>query len=90
MGHGRFGRCGLITFARTPRLANSAAQVRTKETKAAFVAAYAPKPGTPICHAAEPERMINALSATTGSAFCTVKYLQVEVLVKRFSESIIP
>src|ERR1700745_653586 len=42
---------GLITFARMPRLANSAVQVRTKETKAAFVAEYARKPGTPICHA---------------------------------------
>ena len=29
---------GLITFARIPRLANSAVQVRTKETNAAFVA----------------------------------------------------
>jgi hypothetical protein len=33
---------GLITFARTARLANSAVQLRTKETKAAFVAEYAP------------------------------------------------
>src|SRR5580704_1216368 len=33
---------GLITFARMPRLANSAVQLRTKETKAAFVAEYAP------------------------------------------------
>ena len=29
---------GLITFDRMPRLANSAIQVRTKETNAAFVA----------------------------------------------------
>ena len=64
---------GLITFARIPRLANSAVQVRTKETKAAFVAEYVPKPGMPICHAADPERMIDALSASNGSAFCTVK-----------------
>jgi hypothetical protein len=65
---------GLITFARMPQLANSAVQVRTKETKAAFVAEYAPKPGTPICHAADPEMMMDALSASSGSAFCTVKY----------------
>src|SRR6516164_2427372 len=65
---------GLITFARMPRPANSAVQVRTKETKAAFVAEYAPYPGMPICHAADPERMIDALSASSGSAFCTVKY----------------
>src|SRR5260370_25969335 len=65
---------GLITFARMPRLANSAVQARTKETKAAFVAEYGPKSGTPICHAADPERMIDALSASSGSAFCTVKY----------------
>jgi hypothetical protein len=57
-----------------PRLANFAVQVRTKETKAAFVAEYAPKPGTPICHAADPEMMMDALSASSGSAFCTVKY----------------
>lgn len=64
---------GLIRFARMPRPANSAVQVLTNETKAAFVAAYAPKPGTPICHVGEPERMMDALSASSGSAFCTVK-----------------
>jgi hypothetical protein len=71
-----------------PRPVSSAVQVRTKETKAAFVAEYAPKPGTPICHAADPERMIDALSASSGGAFCTVKYVpprvQVELLVKGF------
>src|SRR5580704_12927116 len=33
---------GLITLARMPRLAHSAVQLLTKETKAAFVAEYAP------------------------------------------------
>src|SRR5215469_8172447 len=65
---------GLITLARMPRPANSAVQVRTKDTKAAFVAEYAPYPGKPICQAADPDRMIEAFSASTGSAFCTVKY----------------
>jgi hypothetical protein len=64
---------GLITFARMPRPANSAVQVRTKETKAAFVAEYALKPGMPICYAAAPERIIEPLLASSGSAFCTVK-----------------
>jgi hypothetical protein len=73
---------GLITFARMPRLASSAVQVQTNETKAAFVAEYGPKPGTPMCHAADPGRMIDDLSASSGTAFCTVKYaprVQVDV-----------
>jgi hypothetical protein len=38
---------GLITFARMPRLANSAVQLRRKETKAAFVAEYGRNPVRP-------------------------------------------
>src|ERR1700722_19654513 len=65
---------GLITFAGMPRLANSAVQLLTKEAKAAFVGEYALYPGIPTCHAADPESMIDALLASSGSAFCTVKY----------------
>ena len=71
-----------------PRLANSAVQLRTKETKAAFVAEYAPKPGMPICHAADPERMIDALSVEQRKRLLHREVrpacVQVEVLVKRF------
>jgi hypothetical protein len=48
-----------------PRLANSAVHVRSKETKAAFVAKYVPKPGTPICHADDLERMIEPCRQAT-------------------------
>src|SRR5215469_2188699 len=64
----------LITFARMPRLASSSVQVLTNETKAAFAAAYVPKPAIPMSNAADPARMMDAFSASNGSAFCTVKY----------------
>ena len=39
---------GLITFARMPRMASSAVQARTKETKAALLAEYAPRPSAGV------------------------------------------
>jgi hypothetical protein len=54
---------GLITFAR-----QLCGPGPTKETKAPFVAEYAPKPGTPIYHAADPITVTERLEHSANLA----------------------